>query len=388
MRKWIVIVLAELVFLLWGITGLFQESGVVYEVGPGQLILDEQEGEIVILTEELSLQAGVYEAVLVYAVQEDGVHDFGVFAEDDLAFRGLRSNEVTLFSDQKRVTCEFYLTDSCKQLQAYVAVEEGGSVAVDKIQIFGSSAGSRILIFWTILLSLLVNGTVWLYDQNVRGHFSKEKQIAIAGCVIMILLACLPLFVDYIISADAVVGNLAAIERVRNDLGSAWAEGNLLWMVPALLRKIGLSMNMSYRLCLWLVNVATVGVAFVSFYKCGWRGWSVLAGIALWTLNPYRITVLYEKADLLTAVWLVVVPVGVVFLWWLIRRLIRKHDGASDKLRVCAILIIVISMLGATYQTNRILVNGHPLWVYSMEDMVRADETGLTYLVEDTYGTK
>ncbi len=389
MKKWMIIFLAELVLLLAGMIGLFRDGGVVYEADAEALTVDVQDEESVFLTDALALPAGVYEAVLTYETLEDGVHDFGVVAEEDLTFRGLRSNEVTLFSDKKEVTCQFYLTSSCEQLQAFVCEEEDGTVAVEKIRILGSNAGSRILIFWTILLSVLLNGAMWIYDKNAKEHFTKEKQITLTGCVIIVLLSSLPLFVDYVISADAVIGNLASVERISNDFSCVGDEGNFILAVPALLRKIGISMNMSYRLCLWMINAATVGVAFVSLYKCGRKEWGILAGVALWTLNPYRIWVVYENADLVTAAWLMIIPAGVALLWKLLRKLFRKEHAVSGKVwKRCAILLIVIMMFSATYQTNQILINGHPLWVYSMEDMMRADETGLTYLCEDTYGMK
>lgn len=423
-RKWKILLAVEVLLLIVGISGLFR---------PGGITAGTEQTDI-LLTEGIPLKAGVYEAKIYYEAESDGGNRFGVTGEE-LYFRGLLSNSVTLFSDQQEAVCQFYLTEDVSRLKVYV--EEMEKLKLRGVEITSSAAGSRIFIFLVLLFSLLINTVMMVYLYHRKNPFDKAGQAVLTGVPLIVLCASLPLLVDYIIEAPGIIGNLAAIERVSRKPLECADYGNVFLLLPAAFRKIGFSMNAAYRLYVLAVNVLTAEAAYLCVRKGFGNRLTGLLGCALYTLNPWRISCIYERADvgvytavsfapvviyglyqlfgkrregkgyglLLTVIGVVgmgtahaVIPDrffglvmaagilvtlgGCILVHWLMMR------GKQKLRKACLGTLLGVSLLISAYQTNQILMLGHPLWVYSMWDMENADTRGLDALPAQTYGMK
>lgn len=380
-RIWLAVFLLEALLLTVGIAGLFRPAGVVSGTDQTQLLL----------TEGIALRPGVYRAVLRYEAHKDMACRFGVKGESELPFKSLRTNSVLLFADEHEAVCEFYLTASCKELTAYVEEPEEGCVQIGGIEILDTGGGSRILIFWVLVLSGLINSLGMVYCYQKKHPWAAEKQAVFAGLLLLIGIASLPLTVDYLVNGDSLCGNLTAVEAVGRNFGAIGSPKDLCLLLPALFRKLGLSMNVSYRLFLWVVNAATVAAV----YGCV-RRWlsdrvAALCITAVYVLNPYRLKGVYEQGNVAVSVGLVLLPL----LGWLLclaaegmrkKGSVQKTMPVGRKTRIFLGVLAVCFALMGTYTTNRILLDGHPMWVYSMADMEQAHVRGLSWLLEETYG--
>ncbi len=100
-----------------------------------------------------------------------------------------------------------------------------------------------------------------------RKKVSKNKVYILA----LALVASLPLMVDYNIVGTDLLLYFTKIEEL-----------------------FGFSPDASYRWFLFLVNLATAGIAFLSFEKCFCNAEVGLLASALYTLAPYRLTLVYR----------------------------------------------------------------------------------------------
>lgn len=406
----------ELLLLVIGMAGLFGPDGIVAGKDSTALLLGEG----------IPLKAGVYEAKLFYQAEGDGTHSFGVEAEDAY-FRGLLSNSVTLFADSGEAVCQFYLKEGVEHLKICVEGQED-SLEIRGVEITASPAGSRAFIFLALFFSLLINAMMMVYLYHRRQPFDRTAQAVMAGLLLVVLCASLPLTVDYIIEVEGIAGLLAAIERVsRNPMELVELE-NIFFIAPAALRRVGFSMSLTYRLYVFIVNILTAVTAYACFRRIFRDRLGGLALSVLYSLNPLRIACIYKRAALGEYTIMIVIPLLAYGAYRLCRAgkpgggkgdaapQKRNDESKADKskadeskedeskaadeskadersggnrkriMQLACVIAIALCFLGATYQTNEILVSGRPLWVYSMSDMENAQLRGLEYLPGQTYG--
>lgn len=408
-KKWPAILLIELVLLA--------AAAAVCVLHPAQMAVGAERTEE-LLTEGIALKPGVYRAVLSYETEVDMACQFLLKAEPELPFRGLRANPVTLFAQEEEAVCEFYLTASCKELQAVIKEDEEGSVQVKSVEIWDTGAGGRILIFWVLCDSCLINGLLMLYWYQKKHPFPLAGQLALAGVGVTVLAASLPLTVDYVINGEQIALYLTAAEKLSRGQGVWGSKEGLCVAVPALFRRIGLSMGAAYRLYLFVLNGATAILAYLAARK--WRcGQMAALTVCMWyVLNPWRITCLYEKNRLEVCVLFLIL----IFLLWAVGSVRERLAAGSGKagmpkrmgmpeglgmpegtgmpektciqekrskfLKLGMGILIAACLLISTRQTNRILLTGRPLWVYSMANMENGQERGLSWMIEGAYGMK
>ena len=341
-RKFWILAACELLLAAVGIAGLFQ-GGRAAAVMEGERVIqaagsyspeadgyyiDGQSGFNGTYLEAggISLKPGVYDLVLEFETQDNGVNSFGV-RDDTVSFRGLRANDVSLYSGENTRSCRFYLMENTQALRVAVDYNGTGSLAVRSFTIYTSAAGSRIFLFWVILLSLLADSLVmvFLYHKNRkdtdRNLLGMDRKIVLAGIPAIAVLASIPVFVDYMILGADLSFHLLRIEGLADALRQGifparvepmWLYGhgyaNSLFycdtflLFPALLRLLGFSVQTSYHMFVAAVNLATAWIAYVSFRGCfrksqGERTARLLGlfGSLLYTLAPYRIYNIYNR---------------------------------------------------------------------------------------------
>ncbi len=303
-RKMRILLCIELLLLVIGIAGLFGKSGVV--VGT-----DETEA---VLTEGVSLQAGVYIARLYYDIHQTSNSSFGVVT-DDVRHGVLRSNQVPLYEGIGVRECRFYLLNSVDRLRVELEDNDGGAISIQGVEIVTGTEGSRIFLFWVVLLSLLINGVAVFYLYHRKHPVSLMPQVVYFGVPILGLMASLPVMVDYTLSGADLVFHLMRIEALSQHISngeffskieSVWLAGHgyansvfyadTFLVIPALLQLLGFSINSAYRLYIVIVNLATAWIGYVSFSKCFQSREVGMLGCALYTLAPYRLYNIYNRA--------------------------------------------------------------------------------------------
>ena len=166
------------------------------------------------------------------------------------------------------------------------------------------------LLLVVLCASFLINGCIALSeceDKKVRGDF------IVAG--ILVVFASLPLFDPYLITGHDMGFHLERIEALTANLrfgqfpsrissdwlgGKGYAAsifyGDLFLIIPAVLRLLGASVQLSYKTYIFLVNVATVGVSMYCFKRfIGSRLGAIIASV-VYVLSPYRLLCLYSRA--------------------------------------------------------------------------------------------
>lgn len=303
-RKIRILLCVQLLLLLAGIIGLFGPRGIV--VGTEQT---EQ-----LLTEGVSLPPGVYTARLYYEAGQDDPGWFGVTAPVT-SFKGLLCDAIPLYKGINMRECQFYLREQTDHLR--VNVQDNG---VQGFQILGAeietgTEGSRIYLFWLLLFCVPLDGILMLSMYHRKHPVPFDRQLAFFGIPALALLSSLPVLVDYDIIGADLLYHLIRIEVLTESIrrgelctriGSVWLAGHgyassifygdTFLMIPALLRIWGFSPESAYRLYVAIVNLATAWIAYACFRRCFHSRYIGMFGCALYTLQPYRIYNIYNRA--------------------------------------------------------------------------------------------
>lgn len=302
--KLVILFCVELLLILIGVAGFFGQKGVI--VGRDQ---SEQ-----LFHEGVSLPAGVYTARLYYETQENAISHFNVKLNESM-HHTLLCNDASLYSGINVQECQFYLLDYVDGLRVDVEIGGSNTLQIQGAEIVAGTEGSRIYLFWVILISILLNGIVLLSISHRKNPIPAEKQRAIFGVPALAFLSSLPLMVDYSIIGADLVYHLMRIEvlassirqgEIASRIQSAWLAGHgyassvfygdTFLLIPALLRILGFSPNSAYRLFVLVVNLATAWIAYVCFQKCFHSRNIGMLGSVLYTLAPYRIYNIYNRA--------------------------------------------------------------------------------------------
>ena len=333
-RGFRILLIVEGILILLGIIGLFGRTGVVASTSPmtsaageeavvlttdlmaGTILgdtsyyIDESSGmsDVFLETQGISLSPGVYSLKVSYDAGENGSK---IEVKDNTAnFHSLLQNVVTLYSGINEASCQFYLLEKTDNLQVAVHYSGSGTFTVSDMQIIKSNCGSRIYLFAVIVFSLLINGLVYLYHRHDR-----IQQLCIAGLTSLVVLASIPIFTDYIVFGADLGFHLMRIEALVKSLTQGiipvriedmWLSGHgyansifycdTFLVIPAVFRLLGFTMNMSYQMYVLIVNLATVLIAYYCFKKCFDSRRIGLLGSMLYTLSPYRIYNIYNRA--------------------------------------------------------------------------------------------
>lgn len=327
-KKYRVLLAAELLLLLAGIAGLFGRTGPVMDLeragaglsagaalADGGYAIGGESGfsGAFLISAPFSLDTGVYDIRITYDTDSDAVNSFGLKA-DGAPFRTLFTNEVSLYSGIGEASARAWLSGGTDSLQIYVNYG-GGSLTVRDVEILRTNAGSRIFLFWTVAAALLCNGLVIAYERNKERALTLRETAAWLAAPGAALAACLPLMTDYLFFGADLGFHLLRIEGLAKALAQwdiparvedFWLYGHgyansifycdTFLVFPALLRLLGFTVNSAYKLYVTAVNLATAGVAYGCFKGIGKSRAVGVLGCLLYTLAPYRLYNIYNRA--------------------------------------------------------------------------------------------
>lgn len=153
--------------------------------------------------------------------------------------------------------------------------------------------------------------------QIKKAKWDEKKINIVLGCLLLAFLVSLPLFTDFLLSGVDLQFQLLRIEALKDGLKEAgillwskpdWVDpkgfsfaffyGDTFLYIPAFFRMAGINVQMSYRIFLVMINVATAFGSYAAFRKIFGDDYTGLLGSALYTMSIYRVFLLYSEAEL------------------------------------------------------------------------------------------
>lgn len=289
--------------MLFGVFGLiFGKSGVISGI-------ENTEG---LIKSGINLPAGAYTLRLYYDTDEDFPGDFGINAEN-YGYKEILVNNVPIYPGITQRDCDFILTCAVEDVRVELNLSDG--VEVHGIELTANKGCYRVYILLVVLLSLFLNWILMLWMYNRRVGLSGEKQLVFFGVPALAFIASLPILVDYNMVGADLIYHLMRIEvltqsilngEIFTRMHSAWLAGHgyasnffygdMFLVIPAFLRIIGFNLDSAYRIYVATANLATAIVAYLSFSRCFKNKYIGVFGCALYTLAPYRIYNIYNRA--------------------------------------------------------------------------------------------
>lgn len=298
--KWIF--LAEFILLLAGILGLLAKPQVVWRLEDPKSLNQER----------IALSPGIYTLRFYYYAEGSDTGYFHVMLDEPM-HHSLLSNQVPFVEGRSQGNCQFYLKDPVEDL--VVVSQAGAGVQILGAEIIFGRETAGVCLFWIILFLLLLNCVLLLFWYHRKYGISREKWMAILSIPVFALTTSLPALTDYISNGADLGYHILRIEALADAIrqgnlsvriGSMWLAGHgyassifygETWLfLPALLRILGFPMNFAYRFFLFAVNLITAWVAYLSFSKCFENVSVGILASALYTLAPYRVYNMYNRA--------------------------------------------------------------------------------------------
>ena len=277
----------------------------------GYLTINEESGFTGVLakSKEYMLKRGTYTLQTSYTtnneantieVYQDG---YKVDAFNLPVTKTFISNEFTLDSDSQNLEIRVYYTGS-------------GMLKVNQVTLipkttFYTDAGFFIFLF--ILLNL---AGICLYARNKRKPFKRETLVNACILASLSLLATIPFFSTSMAGGDDLCYHMLRIEGIKDGIRDGQfpvvimpnaLSGNgylnsmypyLFLYLPAIMRLFGVSLTLSYKFLIFIVNVATVLLTFYSIRSVSKSRYAAILGSILYLLLPYRFTNIYARGAL------------------------------------------------------------------------------------------
>lgn len=363
MKKWILFLQALVVVIC--IAGLFGKNGIWTVESDGFLAVQQDDGRLYLESEAFSLRPGVYKALLSYETQEDMINAWEVGA-DGLSFDGLLANACMLYSGLTETDMYFWLLEETDTLRVRIMCDASGAVTVRNVQVSETNLGARAFLMTCITLFICWD-IVWYRREKAKsgmvpGILSAEKEMErrsiLFGMIVLIVVSSVPLLTGYEIATADLNGHLQRLEGTKDALlagqfpvrihpnwlqGYGYATGvfycDTFLYIPAFLRMMGFPLGAAYLIYKFLVNVGTVVIACESFGRIFKNRLIGLFAAALYTLNIYRLAVMYLKDHLGQYTAAMFLPMFAYGVW----RLLAEEAEEKEYKRIWIILVLSVT---------------------------------------------
>lgn len=296
-----ILLLVELILLVMGIVGLFGKDK-TYEYYPN---------DTGVVFESIALPRGTYRVQMYYSTDTDKLNIMRIEATD-VAEECLRINDTHLYQGWNHTDEEMWLLRDTRQLRVSANYAGEGSLEIHSLIIQQTNAMNRIYLFCLFFLITAIN-VIYLYREYDKAYqISVESKTTTYLLGVILLVASIPLMLDYMWSGGDLTFHLLRVEgikdsilsgRIPNRISPMWQQGygyaapifygETMLYIAALFRLIGFSVTTSYRLFMLVITALTLLVAYFCFKKMfGHRYIGVLCA-AFHTLGVYRYHKLY-----------------------------------------------------------------------------------------------
>ena len=236
---------------------------------------------------------------------------------------------------ENETSVDFTLSKDTKRLQVCINYGGKGALTVQKLSVEPQG------LFYTdtylmIVVVLLLHLAGWWY---IKGGKDRIPQgMLLDGCVIVAvtLLATTPMMQTYLYNADDLCYHLARLEGLKDGILDGQIpvnilpeglEGNgymnamypyLFLYIGAFLRICRVSLAFSYKVLIFLSNLASACCIYVAVKSMVKSRRSVLLAVVFYTLMPYRFTNILSRGDLGETLALIFWPMVIAGLYHLI----------------------------------------------------------------------
>ena len=389
-KKHRILICLELIFLLLLLPGCFRSEKSAFS--DTNVELSVSKGTVVYTGEHFAVTPGVYQ-VRVKGVKQDTGTVFATANSEQHAWRTFRCNGANIYAQQETLDFEIYVLEKIDQVSVSLRATEGDAL-VESIEVVRTNWGSRMMVFYFLVGSLLLNLLVIFRDGIISGQVSKEKQVVIWGLTASVLIAYFPYMTDYFWSSAADIAfQWLRIEGLKETIlyqnqfpvrvQSHWLYGHgyavsafygdlFLW-IPVVFRLIGFSLMTAYKMFVLVVTTMTAWIAYHSFYRCTHHRYAALFGSVIYMLAPYRIYNFYNRGavgEYLAMTFFPLILCGMYLLytedvngkayktakWWIVAGLscILQSHILSCEMSVLLILFVAILFCKKTFRKETI----------------------------------
>lgn len=279
-------------------------------------------------TPQYVMNRGSYKATLYYrAEEEDSVLE--------LWDQGKKIAGWPIDPSETEMSVDFTLSQDVKQLQLRINYSGKGELTVQELQIepytmFYSDSYFFMLLF--LACSLLL----WWYLQEGSKRFSRQQVVDCCIILGVALLAMTPMMQTYLYNGDDLCYHLARLEGLKDGIldgqipvniqpDGLKGNGYLNTMYPYLFLYIGaflricrVSLGLSYKVLIFLANLASAVCAYTAVRSMCRSRRSVILAVVLYTLMPYRFTNIFSRGDLGETLALIFWPLIIAGLYHVI----------------------------------------------------------------------
>lgn len=330
------------------------------------------EEKSVIFSKELMLERGNYHLEINYQTAIEG-------CRVSIAQSGNELYRYDLSPDSEQLEADFHLEESVPSTLMEVCLDSTGYIEIKDIYVesdvpFHHNMRLAILALWVFAVCL------YMFKRNWEAG-AQEKMLDLAFVIgLALILSFVHFSSNAIYKADDLGYHLTRIEGIARGIKAGqfpvyvypdMLEGNgylnvlypsLFLYFPAVLRLMGVSLIVSYKAFLVIINIGTALSMYAAMKSISNRRAVNLLAVVLYLFLRYRLTNIYSRGALgetLALVFLPLVLAGVYHLswgdrnkWWM---LMLGMTGVINSHVLSAVLYVVIAFVIMALCMKRIL---------------------------------
>lgn len=298
----------------------------------------------------VTLKPGTYTGVISYnsSVIQKGIIDIENGVVDTADYFLLSNNK-------NQVTYDFSLHTSTKELKLWLKDVEEGDFSLTGFAIHRNTNDVKRLILIWLIISVVAD--FLLANESLR-----KDRIVLVSIIGIAVLASLPLFSEGIMLGNDIRFHLARIGGIVTGLRSGQFPvkmypifnddygypigvfyGDVLLYIPAVFRLFGFTILQSYKLYIFIINLATATISYVCGKQIFKNKNTALIFSFAFTLSTYRLICIYARAAVGEYSATCFYPIIILAMWN-----IYTQDIEDKKYKDNA-LILAIGMTGLVY---------------------------------------
>lgn len=284
---------------------------------------------VVASTPQYVMNRGTYTFTLEYAAEEaDSVLE--------LWEQGRKLAAWPMDPLRSKMTEEFTLSKDAKQMQLQVNYSGKGALTIKKLSLMPRTLFYTDTYFF-LLIFFLCSLAVWKYwTGDGKKRLTQEQLVDYSVILGVALLATTPMMQTFLYNGDDLCFHLARLEGLKDGIldgqipvniqpEGLGGNGYLNAMYPYLFLYIGaflricrVSLGLSYKVLIFLANLGSAVCAYAAVRSMCRSRRSIILGVVVYTLMPYRFTNIFSRGDLGETLALVFWPLLIAGLYHVI----------------------------------------------------------------------
>lgn len=282
--------------------------------------------------EELTLERGIYEVTVSYT--ENPKTDGGWIRASGRTNdeRGLWCDTVSFEPEKEEIHFPVWVNQKNVGQFGFVVEDMEGSIIINRLTI-QTSWNSKLYGFLGLLLKLAVlDGLVLIIGYRER---LRKYSVELTGILVITLICSLGMFTRYLIMGHDAMFHMNRIEGLKDALlmgefpvriqptwNHGWGYavslmyGDLTLLLPAVMRICGFTVTTAWKTFHVLMNLATAGIAYYSFYQMSRRKKNSLFAALLYCTAGYRLACIYIRSAVGEAAVMMFLPLVALFFWY------------------------------------------------------------------------